>query len=247
MSLSQSAVSGPGYLRLGLQRIRQPGVRRFVLIPLALNLVLFASLIGWGASAFGRWMDSLIGGLPQWLGFLEWLMWPIFALAVLLALFFGFSVVANLIASPFYGMLAERVAADERGSASPDQSWQALLISVPRSLGRELRKLAYYLPRLLALLLLSLLPGINLLASPLLLLFGVWMMAVQYLDYQADNDQVGFNDMLLQLRKQRMKVLGFGLPVYFGLMLPLVNLLVMPAAVAGATLLWVREARQQGN
>lgn len=247
MPQSSSSLSGPGYLRLGLQRIRQPGVRRFVLIPLALNLLLFISLIGWGARAFSRWMDSLIAGLPQWLGFLEWLMWPVFALIVLLVLFFGFSMVANLIASPFYGMLAERIAAEERGSSSPDQSWQALLLSVPRSLGRELRKLAYYLPRLLALLLLSLLPGINLLTTPLLLLFGIWMMAVQYLDYQADNDQVGFNAMLIQLRQQRIKVMGFGLPVYFGVMLPLLNLLVMPAAVAGATLLWVRETSQRNG
>lgn len=247
MPQSSSSLSGPGYLRLGLQRIRQPGVRRFVLIPLALNLLLFISLIGWGARAFSRWMDSLIAGLPQWLGFLEWLMWPVFALIVLLVLFFGFSMVANLIASPFYGMLAERIAAEERGTSSPDQSWQALLLSAPRSLGRELRKLAYYLPRLLALLLLSLLPGINLLTTPLLLLFGIWMMAIQYLDYQADNDQVGFNAMLIQLRQQRIKVMGFGLPVYFGVMLPLLNLLVMPAAVAGATLLWVRETSQRNG
>jgi len=112
---------------------------------------------------------------------------------------------------------------------------------VPRSLGRECRKIVYYLPRLIGLLLLTLIPVVNLVASPLLLVFGVWMMAVQYIDYQADNDQVGFIDMLRWMRSRRSLSLGFGLPVYIGMLIPLVNLLVMPSAVAGSTLLWVRE------
>ena len=112
---------------------------------------------------------------------------------------------------------------------------------VPRSLGRECRKIVYYLPRLIGLLLLTLIPVVNLVASPLLLVFGVWMMAVQYIDYQADNDQVGFIDMLRWMRGHRGVSLGFGLPVYVGMLIPLVNLLVMPSAVAGSTLLWVRE------
>ncbi|HIZ49592.1 MAG TPA: sulfate transporter CysZ, partial [Candidatus Pseudomonas excrementavium] len=56
-----------------------------------------------------------------------------------------------------------------------------------------------------------------------------------------DNDQVDFRDMLRWMRGRRLLSLGFGLPVYVGMLIPLINLLVMPAAVAGSTLLWVRE------
>ena len=70
------------------------------------------------------------------------------------------------------------------------------------------------------------------------------MMAVQYVDYQADNDKVSFIDMLRWMKGRRGLSLGFGLPVYFGMLIPLVNLLVMPAAVAGSTILWVRERPQ---
>ena len=35
--------------------------------------------------------------------------------------------------------------------------------------------------------------------------------------------------------------MSFGAIVYVALLIPLVNLLMMPAAVAGATLFWVRE------
>lgn len=241
MKQSSAPLSGPDYLRQGWQRVRQPGLRRFVVIPLLLNLVVFAALIGWGVRQFNIWMAQLMATVPQWLSFVEWLLWPLFALLVLLVLFFGFSMLANLIASPFYGFLAEKVAEQERGEVSPPTSLRDIMLVVPRALGRELRKIGYYLPRLLILLLLSFIPVVNLVASPLLLVFGVWMMAVQYIDFQADNDQVSFIDMLRWMRGKRMVSLGFGLPVYVGMLIPLVNLLVMPSAVAGSTLLWVRE------
>ena len=113
------------------------------------------------------------------------------------------------------------------------------------TVGRELRKLLYYLPRLVILLLLTLIPVVNLVASPLLLVFGVWMMAVQYIDYQADNEKVSFIDTLRWMRGRRGLSLGFGFLVYIGMLIPLVNLLVMPSAVAGSTLLWIRERRVQ--
>tara|TARA_R110001592_G_scaffold362937_1_gene678932 strand:+ start:3267 stop:4010 length:744 start_codon:yes stop_codon:yes gene_type:complete len=237
-------LSGPDYLRQGWQRVRQPGLRRFVIIPLLLNLAVFAALIGWGVRQFNIWMAQLMATVPGWLSFIEWLLWPLFALLVLLVLFFGFSIVANLIASPFYGFLAEKVAEKERGEVSPPTSLRDIMLVVPHSVGRELRKIGYYLPRLLILLLLSFVPVVNLVSSPLLMLFGVWMMAVQYIDFQADNDQVSFIDMLRWMRGRRMLSLGFGLPVYVGMLIPLINLLVMPSAVAGSTLLWVRERGQ---
>lgn len=241
MTQAIAPLRGPEYLREGWRRIRQPGLRRFLVIPLMLNLALFMVLIGWGVRQFNYWMDRLMPHLPDWAAFVEWLLWPLFALVVLLVLFFGFSILANLIASPFYGFLAEKIAEQERGLVSPPTSWREIALVVPRSLERECRKIAYYLPRLASLLLLTLIPVVNLAASPLLLAFGVWMMAVQYIDYQADNDQVDFRDLLRWMRGRRALSLGFGLPVYIGMLIPLVNLLVMPSAVAGSTLLWVRE------
>ena len=77
--------------------------------------------------------------------------------------------------------------------------------------------------------------------APLWLLFGVWMMAIQYIDYPADNHKLGWNEMLAWLRQKRWQSMSFGGIVYLVLLVPVVNLLMMPAAVAGATLFWVRE------
>ncbi|VXB65140.1 Sulfate transporter CysZ [Pseudomonas sp. 8AS] len=240
------ALSGPHYLGEGLKLILSPGLRLFVLLPLAVNLLLFVGLIVLAVQQFGGWVDAFMPSLPSWLSFLEYLIWPLFVLLVLLIMFFSFTMLANIIAAPFNGFLAEKVEVVLRGRDDfPPFSWAELSAMVPRTIGRELRKLAYFLPRAIPLLILSFVPVLNLIAAPLWLLFGVWMMAVQYIDYPADNNKLGWNEMLAWLREKRWQSLGFGGAVYLALLIPFVNILVMPAAVAGATLFWVRE-RQPG-
>lgn len=88
---------------------------------------------------------------------------------------------------------------------------------------------------------------VNIIAAPLWLLFGVWMMAIQYIDYPADNHKMSWQDMLAWLRHKRWQSLSFGAIVYLVLLIPLVNVLMMPAAVAGATLFWVRERAERSR
>ncbi len=236
------ALSGPQYLGEGLKLVLSPGLRLFVLLPLTVNLLLFTALIGFAAQEFSGWVDAFMPSLPDWLAFLQYLIWPLFVLLVVVLVFFSFTMLANVIAAPFNGFLAEKVEVVVRGQDDfPAFSWAELLAMIPRTVGREMRKLAYFLPRAAALLILSFIPGINLLATPLWIIFGIWMMAVQYIDYPADNHKLGWNEMLAWLREKRWQSLGFGGATYLALLIPFVNILMMPAAVAGATLFWVRE------
>lgn len=240
------ALSGPHYLGEGLKLILSPGLRLFVLLPLTLNLVLFIALIGFAMQQFSGWVDAFMPSLPSWASFLEYLIWPLFVILVLLLVFFSFTMIANIIAAPFNGFLAEKVEVVVRGQDDfPPFSWAELTAMVPRTVGRELRKLGYFLPRAIGLLILSFIPGVNLVATPLWFLFGVWMMAVQYIDYPADNHKLGWNEMLAWLREKRWQSLGFGGSVYLALLIPFVNIVMMPAAVAGATLFWVREGGEK--
>ncbi|WP_439859470.1 sulfate transporter CysZ [Pseudomonas sp. MBLB4136] len=235
-------LSGPQYLGEGLKLVLSPGLRLFVLLPLAINLILFVALVGFAVQQFGGWVDTFMPSLPDWLGFLEYLLWPLFVVLVLLMVFFSFTMLANIIAAPFNGFLAEKVEVVVRGEDPfPAFSWGELLAMVPRTLGREARKLLYFLPRAIGLLILTFIPVVNLIAAPLWLLFGVWMMAIQYIDYPADNNKMSWPDMLAWLREKRWQSLGFGGITYAALLVPGLNILMMPAAVAGATLFWVRE------
>lgn len=236
------ALSGPQYLREGLKLVLSPGLRLFVLMPLAINLVLFSGLIYLSVHRFGLWVDTFMPTLPHWLSFLNYILWPLFVVLVLLMVFFTFTLIANIIAAPFNGFLAEKVEVVLRGSDDfPAFSWGELVEMVPRTFAREMRKLGYFLPRTIGLFILSFIPVVNLIAAPLWLVFGIWMMAIQYIDYPADNHKMSWQDMLAWLRQKRWQSLSFGGIVYLALLIPVVNILMMPAAVAGATLFWVRE------
>jgi CysZ protein len=244
--MTPPSLSGPHYLREGLKLILSPGLRVFVLLPLAINLLVFIGLIVVSLQQFNGWVEAFMPSLPSWLSVLEYLLWPLFVVLVLLMVFFTFNIVANIIAAPFNGFLAEKVEIVARGQDNfPAFSWSELFAMLPRTLNRELRKLGYFLPRSIALLILSFIPVLNIIAAPLWLLFGIWMMAVQYIDYPADNNKVSWPDMLAWLREKRWQSLGFGGITYLALLIPFVNLLMMPAAVAGATLFWVREGGKQ--
>lgn len=243
--MSFSVLAGPGYLLTGLRLIMRPGLRQFVVLPLLVNLLLFSGLMYVAIGEFSGWVTALMPSLPNWLSVLEYLLWPLFVALVLLMMFFSFTLVANIIAAPFNGFLAEKVETVLRGyDAAPPFEWAELVALVPRTVSRELRKLAYLLPRLIILLVISWVPGLNLFAAPLWLIFGVWMMAVQYVDYPADNHKLSWDDMMRWLTARRWQTLGFGATTYGAMLIPGLNLLIMPAAVAGATAFWVEETRR---
>ena len=78
-------------------------------VPLLVSTVFFTGAI-FGLS---YWLEILInlllGYLPSWLNWLRYLLWPVFAVAGVLIIFYSFSLVTNFIAAPFNGMLAEAV------------------------------------------------------------------------------------------------------------------------------------------
>ncbi len=242
--MNGNIASGVGYLKEGLGLITKPGIRPFVLIPLVINFILFGGALWWGIQQVMLLMGMLVGWLPGWLDWLSWILVPVFFLLALLLIFYGFSIVANLIASPFNGYLAEKT--EELLTGKPlgiENNWKTILMLVPRSIGRELRKLLYYIPLLLLVFVASFIPGVNVVAAPLGFLLAAWMMAIQYLDYPIDNHMMSFAQVKQGVRHKQLTSLGFGGAVMLGTMIPLFNLVIMPAAVCGATAYWVREVK----
>jgi CysZ protein len=228
-------LTGAAYLLQGLKILGQPGLRRYFVIPLLINMTVF-SLLGWfGISQFSMFLDWL---LPEsgWLHLLRWLLWPLFALAMLLLTFYSFTAVANLIAAPFNALLAEKVELHLTGRR-PAQPPGSLLASLAPALRSELRKLGYFLLRALPLLLLFIIPGVNLLASPLWLLFNAWYLSLEYIDYPMGNEGFGFTEQHAWMRERRGLALGFGGAATLLMMIPILNFAAMPVAVAGATAL----------
>jgi CysZ protein len=115
----------------------------------------------------------------------------------------------------------------------------AAVHTIGPALASEARKFSYFIIRALPLLLLFLIPGLNLLAPLLWLIFSSWMLALEYLDYPMSANGLLFNDIRQQLGQQRMTTLAFGGGILLLTVIPVINFFIMPIAVAGATALYV--------
>ena len=69
-------LSGIGYLLKGAQLLHHPKLRVFVLIPLLINILIFASAFWFLFTSITSWIDSYIAGLPDFLSWLSYLFWP---------------------------------------------------------------------------------------------------------------------------------------------------------------------------
>ena len=233
------------YLMKGLNLIRVKGLKRYVVVPLCVNLVLFALAFGYLFSQLGGWVDQVVATLPDWLSFIGFLVWPLALFSIVMGLALTFTMVANFIAAPFICLLSEKVEAHLSGKKLPDVGVAGFIKDIPRMLGREWQKLLYALPRAIVLFILFLfLPVIG----PILwFLFTSWLLAIQYVDYPYDNHKIAFNTMRQQLRSQPGNSFAFGVTVNIACMIPLFNLFVMPIAVCGATAMWVDRLAMQND
>ncbi|WP_077338759.1 sulfate transporter CysZ [Pseudocolwellia agarivorans] len=239
---STQNTSGAGYFFKGFDLIQQKGIKRFVFVPLFINLILFGVAFYYLYLQLDHYMAMFTQWLPSWLTWLSTVLWPFVLIAVVVLFSFIFSTAANWLAAPFNGLLSEKVEAMLTGEPTPDGGFSDIIKDIPRTVGREWTKLCYYVPRALGfLLIMFILPVIG---QVIWFIFVAWMMAVQYKDYPFDNHKISFTEMKNALKEKQGLSYGFGFTVAIFSMLPVVNLIVMPVAICGATNLWVDHYRK---
>ncbi len=237
-------ITGAGYFFKGLNMLSQRGIWPFVILPLLANIGFFLFIGGLAYS----YVDSIVSvteeALPDWLHFLTWVIAPLLWLTGGLATGYLSTFIVLILTSPFHALLAEKVEERVTGQPLPGlESVTAAIMEVPRGILREIRKIVYYLPLALGVLIVSFIPGAQALAPLLWFLLGAWMMSLQFIDYPMDNHRLPFSEVRSACATRRLSSIGFGAVVAFVAGVPVLNLVVIPAAVVGATLLWCEELR----
>ena len=240
-----SMARGAGYLWQGTRLLARTGIRRYVLAPLFVSAILFTALLWFGVTEFGAAIDALMPVLPDWLQWLSWLLLPLAVVAALALALLLCLLAATLVTAPFTTPLAAAIERHLRedpargadAAASAGSFWSEAIHAV----GGELRKLAYFATRALPLVVVSVIPGVNLLAPPLWLAFGAWMLALEYTEIPLARHGMNIAAARRVVAERRMTAFGFGLGVLGLTLLPGLQLLTIPAAVAGATVMVVRE------
>lgn len=221
-------VLAASYLFKGLALLGSAPLRHFILIPVLINLVLYSAALTLGY----YYIDSLINAfIPSWLHWLQWLLWPLFFVSFFIVGFFSFTVLANLLAAPFYGKLAAKTLTliNPDAIAVTEQPLTKVLLA-------ESKRVLYILRLAIPLLVISFIPGLNLIAPLLWALFSAWSMSLEYMAYPLENAGILFIEQKQLLKSMRWGALSFGGIAVLGLSIPIINIIIAPTAVIAATL-----------
>ena len=243
-NFTNNPLTGSQYFFKGVCLIWHPKLRPFIFVPLIINIVLFVVLTSLALQYLGEASEFFREWMPDMLKPLIWLVWFVLGSLALIVYGYSFNIITNLIAAPFYGVLAERAELLICGVEPPKEDlWQMVL----RVFLRELRKILYFLSRGLLItmivILIGTIPIIQFIAPLIGLAWAAWVMTIQYVDYAADNHALPFGDLRRKLWKKCFSSFGFGAAVMGTTIIPIINIFVMPAAVVGGTLFWVHELK----
>jgi len=226
---------GVYYFWQGALLIFHPGIRRYIFFPILINFILFAAIfVGMAWYLFGHFTDWTTD-FPKWvLLLLGWLFWILYSAFVLIVGSFTFTLFTNLIASPFYGYLAEAVEKEKQPSGIITTPF-----SITHILWREVIKISYFLPWLLLFAVLFLIPPLWPFMPFIIFFPTATFIAMQYIDYCPDNQGIPFKTVRAKLNEAWLTMIGFGSMVSLAMTIPGANLFVPPAAVAGGCILWL--------
>ncbi len=209
--------------------------------PFLINLGLFVLFFWFSYGRFQRWVTAFLPLNEGWWWVL--LYYVLAAAAVLLLLVvqvYLFAVVGGVVAAPFLELLTRRVEEEARPGAAGAWSQAGMLAEIARVAGQALKKVLLYAAVMVVLLMLNLLPGLGtLLYAGLAFLVTCFFLALEFLDYPLDRRGLSLAAKLSYVRRAGLSALGFGAAVFALGVVPLVNLLFLPLAAVGGTLLYL--------
>ena len=238
--------TGVNYALSGFRLIGKPGIRLYVLLPLSINALLFSLVIAFGANLLNDLIQYLTNQWA-WLEWIKWLIWPLFVVLSLTIVFFCFSIVANLIGAPFNGFLSEAVERHLSVETPYTNQDRKLINEILHAFSTECQKFLCFALRALPLLILFIIPFIQLGAPFIWFLFSAWMLVLEYVEYPASNHGMTFNALRQTLLENKQLAFGFGLAVMLLTLLPVINFIVMPVAVASATKMYLEQGQLQAK
>ncbi|GAA1598742.1 EI24 domain-containing protein [Actinoplanes couchii] len=241
MSAFREFVSGAGLLGRGLGLVlSSPRLLLIGLVPALISGILYtialvmlirylpdlAALVTWFADDWAEWVRGLmrvLGGLT------------VLGSGVLLSVL-TFTAVTLLIGDPFYEKISELV--EDRFGGVPEAVDISFGESLRRSLVDSLKLIGISILVGIPLFLLGLIPVIGQTAIPVLAAaVGGWLLALELtgVPFQRRGRRLRHRRVVLATRKPL--TLGFGVAVFLTFLIPLGAVFLMPAAIAGATLL----------
>lgn len=223
------------FFALGIRIALSPQCRLYLIIPVIINLILL-SLCGYALYSYIKpLIFSLFESFPDFLVFIAYIVTALLAITIFAMSCYIFSTVATIIASPFYGLLADKVENMLNGTRGDDMGFTDIIKDIPRIIRREFRKQLFFIPLAMLCLLITVIPVINIVAPLCWFMLTSWMGCIQYADYAYDNHKISFNSMQSDLKRNFIPSFTLGAMIAILLAVPILNLIIPPAAVCAGT------------
>ncbi len=243
MSIYQEILEGIHYFRTGWNLILRRGLRRFVVMPILLNILFLISLIWIFFNQIDHQVEAFMSIFPDWLNWLNHIIVFLAISVILFIYYFIFNSLSGFFAAPFNGLLSEKVEEILTGQKL-DASLMSVIKDFPRTFKREWLKIKHILPRIILLFFLGFIPFIGQFIIPIIIfVFAAWSQAIQYCDYPFDNHKIPFFTMKNTLKKKTYATLSFGMLIMICTFIPFINFVIIPVAICGATAMWVDNYR----
>ncbi len=221
--------------------VTRPALWTMVLIPLILNILIFAGALWWGFSSFSDAFYGWLEGREGW--YWEALAWVgklLYWVVVLFVVYFVFTPVALILAAPFNDRLAESVERSFGFQIDDNRSLVQMVIGETLYiLFSELKRMGVISSVFVFLLPLHLIPVIgSILYFAVSFLWAGWCSAWEFTGFAGDRRHLRLSAKWGLLRRNLFASAGFGLVTAGLMMLPFVNVLTVPVSAVAGTLLF---------
>lgn len=163
-----------------------------------------------------------------------------FLVVAFLIIVFAFTTITLIVGAPFYEQIWRHV--ERRFGVVPDANVRGFWRTLGKGLGDGLRMFLTAVLFGIPLFALGLIPVVGQVLVPIVGAFiGGWLLSVELVGMAFDARGFTLKQRRTALKALRPMTLGFGVATYLVFLIPGGAVLVMPAAVAGATLLARRE------
>lgn len=221
--------------------LKRPRMLKYLAIPFIINLLVFSLSVYFGVDLFNGLLEQYLPSGDAWYWvLLNYLAWIAAFILTAVMVFFSFTVIGNLIASPFNELLSERTEEVISGVASDlPFSMRRFWSEARHAIGVELKKQLFFIVGMIALFMINLIPALGAPVYAVLApLFTLFFLVVEYLAFVLMRKQISFGKQQGYVFKKPILMLGFGCGVFCLLAIPLLQFFCIPLAVVGATMLW---------
>ena len=220
--------------------LRTPGVRLLGILPVVLAALIVLALLGLLVVYLDELADALTPFADRWDESTRTLVRVGAGLALLLGstvvLVVSFTVIAQIIGQPFYERISDRV--EHQLGAPPAGAGAPWWRTFPRASLESALLLALTLATTAPLFVLGLVPVLGQTVVPVVqAVVAGFFLSVELLAIPLERRGLHLAGRLRFVWRHRAQTLGFGITAFLLFLVPLMNVLAMPGAVVGATLL----------